>query len=259
MSRTSHISSSRGPMHAVRRRAIDFSQSLVQYVFRECISNNTSAHHTRTISILSAAFISSKSLSSCVTFPVPTLLKVSTATAVFSPSPLSCRYRSTMKRVVHFPLPSPSSGPACTHLARRKVLIHRTGHLPREILWCQISLAQRGPFRDLLRAMRSLLCKDMQPSQRTMMLLCPHDTRPITGPSDHLERLRSPRSTLQDLNARYMLRSTGAAAEAIIRPADALRKRRQRPRRPAPIGGFVVLERCVDRVPEKGAIEVIGR
>ena len=52
-----------------------------------------------------------------------------------------------------------------------------------------------------------------------------------------------------------MLRSAVAADEAVIQPVDALRTRRQPPRRPARTGSSVVPERFVDRTPEKGAVE----
>src|SRR5271170_6798550 len=117
-------------------------------MFRDRISNNTPAHHTRTISVLSAAFTNSKSLASCVTFPVPTLLKVLTATAhllavsILTLLPLLHGFLNWIhhpfkNKEMRRPLPAakpPLQDRHAPHLTRQKVHIHRTRHLPREIM-----------------------------------------------------------------------------------------------------------------------------
>jgi hypothetical protein len=70
MSRTNRVCVFEGPVHVVGRRAIDFRQSLVTYF--ETASQVTYLPITQGQSLSSlAAFISSKSLSLCVTFPSP--------------------------------------------------------------------------------------------------------------------------------------------------------------------------------------------
>jgi hypothetical protein len=117
------------------------------YISFEAASQITiSAHHTRTISILSAAFTNSKSLIFMRHLPSPhspeslycggRLLAVSTLTLLLLHRFLNGSTTSsrTRKRVLHFPLLSPPSGPACTTPRPEKStsIVHDT--LPREIL-----------------------------------------------------------------------------------------------------------------------------